>query len=111
LPHHLGKEYTPIAVGVPACSGKMNNIVKNYKDYCMDIICRNPYDYRALAGWCMKKGGVSGVTGQREVARSSKVVVWFSQPDGQEQYGRTWKKPKFYRLCTKTKSAIIYNMK
>ena len=45
LPHHPEKRYTPIAVGTPACNGKMNSIMKNHKDYCMDIICHNPYDY------------------------------------------------------------------
>ena len=50
LPHHPEKRYTPIAVGVPVCSGKMNSIVKNYKDYCMDIIRHNPHDCRNPGG-------------------------------------------------------------
>ena len=42
----------------PACSGKMNNIVKNYKDYCMDIISVIRIVAGILADWSVKKGGV-----------------------------------------------------
>lgn len=58
MPHHPEKRYTPIAVGTPACNGKMNSIMKNHKDYCMDIIRMVA---GLLTGWSVKKGGLSRV--------------------------------------------------
>ena len=63
LAHHPEKRYTLTALGVPACSGKMNNIVKNYKDYCMDIIGCHPHGCRFLVDCCVKKRELSGVDG------------------------------------------------
>lgn len=77
LPHHPEKRYTPIAVGVPVCSGKMNSIVKNYKDYCMDIICRNPRGCGNSGGSVCERGLLSGRCRLRKVAHNGKVIVWF----------------------------------
>ena len=44
-----------------------------------------------LVDWCAKNGGLNGMEGQTLLACGSKVIVWFSQPDGQENIWSFWK--------------------
>lgn len=69
LAHHLENRYTLTAVGALAYSGKMNSIVKNYKDYRMDVICRNPHGCRDF-GWLAREKGSLG----RRAGRSGLFV-------------------------------------
>lgn len=86
LAPHPEKRYTLTALGVPACSGKMNNIVKKQKDYRMDIICRDPHNYRALGGLARKERRYRAVWRIHGSCSSSKVIVFFynSQQAGKQ---------------------------
>lgn len=55
----------------------MNNIVKNYKDYCMDIICHNPHGCRDFDGLARKERRYRAVWRIHGSCSSSKVIVWF----------------------------------
>ena len=60
----------------------MNGIVKIYKDYCVDIIYRNPHGYGTFSGLVCERGLLSDRCRLKKAAHGGKVVVWFSQPDG-----------------------------
>ena len=73
----LEKRYAPITVGVPVYSGKMDNIVKNRKDYCMDTICHNPHSCWILGGLEHEERRGERRGWQKMLACSDKVLVCF----------------------------------